>query len=737
MKQKKLLSTLLLLCFTGVLMAQINLRGQVVDKNENPLSNITVHLEKTPYVSYTDAKGVFELKNIPNGNYTMRVGGVTFEVVRRLVSASDQNMHFVLKDAVVNLDQVVITGTGTHHRLKDSPVPVEVFTKRELERSGLTDFNQFLSFSNASINTSSSAIGSSITLNGLRNRHILILVDGQRLYGDMMGDTDLSRIDLSTVKQIEILKGAASSLYGSDAMGGVINIITERPKSPLSAKYFTQYSKYGQLTYRGDVNWRVGKLTSQTSFNRSESEGWQLNEYERILDLDKKVDSLRPTTKLASGKFRTSVFNQQFRFDATDKLSLTAKLNLYKKENPRPYADYDYDFMYTGSTYGLGARYIIKRGAYLTMDVYNDNYDYSRRYNKNIADKKTKKVTHQFNETVLAKRQNYYNANMKGVFTLGEYNKLTSGIDYVREKLTNEESMPEPKQISTTAVYLQDELNINNRFQAVAGLRFVHHESFKNKLLPKFSFMFKPAESINLRASYAAGFRAPDLMELYYEKETSRSISSGNINLKPEYSHYFSLNAEYVTNFITLSGTIYQNNIKNLIDRKQVPLTDKDKELGIPQRLMYDNVSNARIRGAEVSLNSYLGCGLSLGASYAFTDAKSLDTNLPLSKSYRHGATANVNWVKEWSRSRLNLNLVGTYQSERYENSKFGNAPAFQLWNFVSRYAIYAKQGALTVEPGLAVDNIFNYRDTRPFGAYYNTLSPGRTLVASLLVTFK
>lgn len=726
------------------LVAQIHFRGQIVDKMKKPVAGVTVHLEKTPHVSYTNNQGYFELNNIPEGKkYSMRIGGGDYEVIRLQVNESNDNMYFVLKDAVVNLEQVVVTGTGTQHRLKDSPVPIEVFTKRDLDRSGLTDMNAFLSFSSASFNTSSSAMGSSITLNGLRNRHILILIDGQRLYGDVMGDSDLSRIDLSTVKQIEVLKGAASSLYGSDAMGGVINIITEKPKVPISSNFFTQYAKYGQLTYRGNVNLKLGQLSSQSSFSIDESDGWQLNPNERIIELDKKdktkiaVDETKPTSKLASGKFKASVFNQQLRWDATQKLQLSARLNLYKKENPRPYDSYDYDFIYTSSTLGVGARYIIKRGAYLYFDAYNDNYDYSRKYNKEIADKKTKNVTHRFNEIVLAKRQQLYNAHLKGVFDINKYNKLTTGIDVIREKLINDESLPEPKQVGASSLYMQDEVNINNSWQVVAGLRFTYHEKFKDRFLPKLSLMYKPMESINLRASYASGFRAPDLMELYYEKETSKGISAGNVNLKPELSNYFSLNSEYVNRYFTLSVSAYQNDIKNLIERTEVPLTENDKKIGITQRLMYENTSSARVRGVETSLNSYIGSGFSVGGSYAFTDAKNIETGMPLSKSYRHGVTTNLNWVKDWKYSRLNLNLAGTYQSERYEKTLHGNAPAFQLWKFVTRYTIHARQGGLIVEPGFTVDNIFNYRDNRPFGAYYSTLSPGRTLVASILVSFK
>ncbi|MCD8540212.1 MAG: TonB-dependent receptor plug domain-containing protein, partial [Leadbetterella sp.] len=134
------------------------------------------------------------------------------------------------KNAYINLDQVVVTGTGTHHKLKDTPVPIEVMSAADIKKAGITDFQTAMTMLQPSLSFSTNAMGSYLMMNGLSNKYVLILVNGKKLTGDTSNNIDLSQINMNNVKRIEVLKGAASALYGSDAIAGVINIITR--KSP-------------------------------------------------------------------------------------------------------------------------------------------------------------------------------------------------------------------------------------------------------------------------------------------------------------------------------------------------------------------------------------------------------------------------------------------------------------------------------------------------------------------------
>ena len=129
-------------------------------------------------------------------------------------------------DKQVNLEEVVVTGTGTEHTLKDAPVQTEVISAKTLRNFAGKSIEEILGMLTASFDFNEGDMGSKIQMNGLGNSYILILIDGKRIHGDNGGENDLSLIDPQNIEKIEVVKGAASALYGSDAIAGVINIIT-------------------------------------------------------------------------------------------------------------------------------------------------------------------------------------------------------------------------------------------------------------------------------------------------------------------------------------------------------------------------------------------------------------------------------------------------------------------------------------------------------------------------------
>lgn len=134
------------------------------------------------------------------------------------------------KELNVQLDEVVITGTGTEHYLKDAPVQTEVITSKALEQYQARSMEDLLGGLCPSLTFNEGDMGGHLQMNGLNNDYILILINGKRMNGDVGGQSDLNRINIAEIERVEIVKGASSSLYGSDAIAGVINIITKRNK---------------------------------------------------------------------------------------------------------------------------------------------------------------------------------------------------------------------------------------------------------------------------------------------------------------------------------------------------------------------------------------------------------------------------------------------------------------------------------------------------------------------------
>lgn len=722
--RKRLLLTALACCAVSVALAQMTLQGKVVDEEGQPVLCATVRLEKTTIGAVTNDQGEFVFKDVPNGEYVMRTSRMDFETLKQNVSQSDENLLIQLKKSYLNLNEVVVTGTGTYHRLKDTPVPVEVITAKEISNTGALNFEDAL----AALSTSIATKGAyNIVMSGLRNKQVLILVDGKRLAGDVGGDNDLERIDMSNIRRVEIVKGGASSLYGSEAMGGVINIITNTPQNKVDVVSSTRISKYGQFNQNTNVGFKLGKFVSQTTYQRRQTEGWQLSKYE-IKSLSKPTrDTLVETGKQAMAAYKSNTVSQKFVYNLSKRSSIYTKGVYYDKKTDRPYADYVYDMYYKDYNFSLGGDYHFRKHVnYITFDSYYDNYEYYKDYLK-------KSGKFEAGDRDMTKRQRLFNTTIKGVFSLGDNNKLNTGLDFMNEYMKNPESLAESQSAYSIAFYAQDEIKVIERLSLVAGFRLLHHETFKNKFTPKLSAMYA-LDHFNFRASYAAGFRAPNLQELYYDKTSGSMVSQGNIDLKPERSNYFSLNTEYISDLFTASVTGYINNIKDIIDREVQPLTPEDEAGGIKTRYMYNNVSKARTQGIDVAINTFLGSGFSIGLNYSYLDARNRVDNKPLFGSSRHTGTLNGNWNKQWSDYNLNINLNSRLQSKVFYSDM--EARPFQLWNIAIKDSYTGRKG-IVIEHGFGVENIFNFRDEKPFGSKYATTSSGRTVYASLTLKFK
>ena len=718
-------------CFSIPSLAQIALSGKVINaQTGEPIAGANVRLEQTTIGCATNDKGEFSIKNVPNGSYVLRASRLDYTTATQKVSKSDPKIVFKLEDAFINLDQVVVTGTGTHHKLKNSPTPIEVISSTELKKAGITDFPSAMNMLNPSFNFSTNAMGSYMIMNGLGNKYIMILVNGKKLAGDISGNTDLSRIDMSRIKRIEVLKGAASSLYGSEAIAGVINIITDQPKNLLNVSSNTRYAGHNQFTQSANVDVTAGKFGSYTSYQRQQTDGWQLNSTEEVKDKKGNI-TYEPTDKQASNKFFSNTVNQMFTYNPNRNLSLYAQGGFYNKETDRPVTEYTYNMAYQDYNLSVGGKYLLGNSSYISLDLYNDNFESSKNY---IQEDKKNDI--KVGESVLSKRQHYYNANLKGVFKAGQYNKLTVGTEYVGDRLKNPEALSEDKSVYTLSVYGQDEFKWN-KLQAILGLRYVYHEAFKNRVTPKASLMYSLGD-FNFRASYAAGFRAPSLEQLYYNKIKTamgkNTLSIGDPNLKPEKSNYYALNAEYVSGRLTASVSAYTNTIADMINTVEETPNEQQAAEGIDKVNRYVNIDKARVKGVDVSLNSYIGGGFSVAAGYSYADARDTKTHQQLERSIRHTGNITGNWVKSWKDYRLNVNLNGRLQGERFHIS--GNAPKYTLWNLNTLHT-FDNLGAFILEPGVGIENIFNYRDDRPFGVNYATLSPGRTFYVSLSVKFK
>lgn len=723
---RKLLLTACLCCAVNLMFAQLLFRGKVTDSSGKPVADANVWLESTNIGTVTDVNGTFELGDVPDGKYTLRVSSMNYEGTHVLVDKSDENLLISLNNSPLKLNEVVVTGTGTHNRLKNSPVAVDIISQKELQNVSFGSFENTMMSLTPSLSFTPNAMGSYLQLNGLSNRYVVIMVDGKRLAGDVSGNIDLSRINMSNIKRIEILKGAASSLYGSEAMGGVINIITEKPKNRIFFSSDTRCAEWGQFTQALNLDVNTKWIGSSTSYQRNQSHGWQLNpqEYSK--------GKLKDTYKRPVNAYYSDVLNQRFTVNASNALSLYVEGSLFDRQLKRNPKDQSYNLKYEDYSVATGGKYLLRNKSVINLDMFMDNFDHDKIY---IKDSKP----YRNGEKVFVRRQKYYDANLKGTFNAGEQNRLTVGTQYQLNYLNSVTDIADgSRDVYTLSLYAQDEIRLfDHRLQFVPGFRYLYNETFKNRFTPKLAAMFS-LDNFNFRASYAAGYKAPDLKYLYSNKEDmsktgKNTLMLANGKLDPESSNYYSLNVEYFNKFMSVSISGYVNDVKNLIklvDLEQIPAEFEGKYDNVRK---YSNASKVKIKGMDINLNSFLGYGLSLGMGYSFVDSKDFDTYKQLEKISKHTGTVNANWNKKWWIVDSNINFNGRLQSKRYYKADDGRN--INLWNLSTRHRLKSFNG-LSLEPGFGIENIFNFIDDRPYGVNYATLSPGRVVYVSMAIKF-
>lgn len=742
--KKKFLLAAAICCLVGNLCAQVTLSGKVTDKEYGePLVGVNIRVDNSLAGSTTNGKGEFSISNLPEGKHVLSFTYVGFTPLHYTAQGSEKNIRIAMEQSYNNIGQVVVTGTGTHRRMTDSPVPVSVITAKEISNANVSTLEDALVKLSPNISSYTNGMGTTMSLNGINEDYVLILENGKRL----AGEDRYTRINVANIKRIEVLNGAASALYGSDAIGGVINIITDDAKNTINVSSYTHYSSEGRWTEALNADVNAGKLSSYTSYQRLQAGSWWHNHID---------ENGNETGKPTSVGFYSNSVNQRFVFNATDKLSFYVRGTYYDNKTRRPqdatyftkskdkYVEkdaYTYNLKHETYTYGAGMKYMINRTAYIDAEFYSDNFSSDYVYFKKTGD-------YMPGDAVTRKKVNYYNGNVKGIFRVGSRNRVSVGMEYVNEHLNSESDNISFKNMYTMALYAQDEIKLMKNFQAVLGLRYIYNENFKNHATPNVALMYKLG-GLNLRAAYAAGFRTPTLSQLYAtdESKTASRYTVGNPNLKPEKNNFYSLNAEYNYRWLSVSVTGFINDVRDMINYRDLTEEEiasmglSDKHAQFDQIRQRDNIDKAKTRGLSFNATASLGAGFRLSGGYTYLDTKAKQLKddgtykeSPIDKSIRHMGNVNGQWEHSWGFYRLNVNLHGHLQGRRYSQS-YGYAPKYQQWDLNTRHTFNLK--SIILEPGVGIENLFDKIDDRPWNNNFSTLNPGRSVYASLSIRFK
>lgn len=747
--------TTIIVGFSTIANAQeYGIAGKIFEQGTNtPLSGAIVQILEANKKIQSDSNGYFKISPLPKQEYTLKISYIGYqEKTLKLAPNRDKvNLQIHLIPTSYEVSEFVVTGTGTQHNIHRAPVKTEVISGEQLKTYAGRSMEDVLSSLSASITFSSSEMGSGIQLNGLKNDYILILQDGKRMSTSSSGQVDLSRINMNNIDRIEIVKGASSSLYGSDAIGGVINFITKKTKKSFSLSNSTRVGQHEDVLQSTNVGLGNEWIQSNTSFNLKHTHGWRntTQEWHR----NKLIENSVTKTVNRSTNY---TLGQNIAIYPTQKTELSGALSYYEKKTLRPMGEPNWRYsnlFFQVQDYALHFKYKLNNRNFVTLSSSWDKndyyYDYQTREYTDYFDHNGNRIVHYKGDRVLQSSERKWINNAKSVFYIGEKNTLYAGIEHVWEELKAPYRLSSGKQSSYYVdIYAQDEWNITKQLNITAGMRYGIHKGYKNTFTPKISALYKLGD-FNIRATYSQGYKVPTIKELYYQYYSTIMSKFkayyGNRDLKPQSSNYYALSAEYMRPKLKLSTTVYYNEIRNLISLQSTSTSYEDLQLLVEETMHYVNLARAKSFGLDaiIQLKPRKDLNIQLSYSYLKADAQRTDDEtaidymkyVPMNGTSRHNVSFNTSWEKAWKKYQLVLNITGRYQSERFYTSH-GNAKAHQIWRFNTLHHIL-KTKTFKLDVNAGIDNIFDYVDRTPFGHNRATTSPGRNYYISFALNYK
>jgi outer membrane cobalamin receptor len=625
-------------------------------------------------------------------------------------------LHNVYAEETNPVDEEVFISLTREVQLKeDLPTNVTTINNEEIQKTGARNVGEILDFS-TDINVGKyGTLGSinSIILRGALDKQVLLLIDGRPVNDITLGGYDYSKLSVENIERIEIIRGAASSIYGANALAGVINVITkeicfEKPIADVNVSY----GEYGEQIYRLNVAKKIGNLETNFSGSKILSQGFRKNSAYGNDNLDIYA-GLRSDNagmfKLKSGITRYELGlpgkNNTPLEDWNNNIETTAAYPLTKKTGNESYLTLSHEKDLTDK---------IKLTSRLYGSLDSGRYMSPENWSNDLTEKITTGLEIQ--------------GNMPYGLTIGgELRQDTA-------KRTNEFDTPViidfDKKVDWTSIYLQENYSPRDNLNTIIGLRYDQHSYFGGELNPQLTVVWKPQEDWKLSSNIGKSYRAPSFEDLFSPYSSWTAIpgfceagdSQGNPDVKPEMSLSYDIGFEknWKDN-ISSQLTIFRQDIDNLIEWNNI------SDIETWEEWRPSNVLDAYNQGIELELKHSINENLfySFNCTYLESKGKAKTENNYTTLMYRPSNSANLilSYMTPW---KTRVILTGKYVGEQYDDSD----------NFISPYSLLNTRFEQTffnyTKIFISVDNV---TDTRYFTRAGYPL-PGRVIRGGVNVTF-
>lgn len=575
--------------------AQHVVRGRAVSlETQAPIAGVLIRHAATGAQAITGADGRFQLAVADTIAIPLIAEHIGYITVDRVVRGSEVELK--LERRVTEVDALVVTASRRLQKLVDTPVTTELITRREIEETGGTDVASVVLERTGIELEGGHPTGTGAMIQGFDAQRVLILLDGQPLTGRMSGNFDLSRMPASILERIEVVKGPQSTLFGSDALGGVVNLITRKnvPGTAFSAEVTS--GTQGRVDFSGRAQSTFGNLSVLVDGGRrqidltpglaretgSRSETWDLMLKARLPVSDAVTFETSGLLVDESQRWQTG---QLFNF--SDNTQLSGRL---------------------GAEIALGAHRITP--TLFTSDFRHTPGRSTSSDNNVPGDTETQRLT----------ELEVLHSFRAGAFT------FDNGVEARSEMIRSSNVVGETRSLDGVDAYSQLTWALGVA-ELVPGVRMSTSEAWGTHWTPRLALRLRASDAVTLRASVGAAYRAPAFKELYMSflnsGATFQYMVRGNEDLKPESSTNYSLGAELTKPRYYLRAQLFYNDYDDFIETQLI-----GDSAGF-SLYTYGNIANGYTRGGEVEVNTTWR-GARLEAGYSYLEARDRNTDLVL-----------------------------------------------------------------------------------------------------------
>ncbi|MNK13826.1 Colicin I receptor precursor [compost metagenome] len=618
--------------------------GQVSNEQGQTLPGVTIEIEPDKRRSQSDGKGNFAIEKLYPGIYQVYIKSVGYAIHQDTVLINFEKTsrkNFILHPQSHELDEVLVNKSvsdrespGQLIKLDRAAMPVHIIDRQTIERMGSRRLDEVLKEQTGMAIVNNIAGGSrsvGVQMQGFGSEYIMILIDGQPMVGRNNGNFDLSRISVSNIERIEIVKGASSCLFGSDALGGAINIITRygavEPQAQLAFNY-------------GSFNMIDASLDAQTGFANQRGSIQVATNYYR-------TDGFNTNPYLLSGQSSPPYRN----FDSQVRLQYQLQKNTILSSSLR-YGTRTSDMAknWDGSwqaidqqqekdiNYAFTLDHTLRSGLRSTTRYYLSHYNVNQ---SNRWKEQSVGGQLQFSQDIHRFEQQFARTFRDGL-------QLTGGLGAGLEK-ANDQAIEGGNTMSNFFAFVQGDKNVIDKIVLRGGLRYDRTNSYGGKLNPSLGLQYNVHQKLSFKTGIGAGFKAPDYRMRYLvfynpsanymvignevlDKTLSEMQESGAISeifalkdqlsgkLKAEKSTSYNLGANWKPhNNLNVEGGLFYHYIKDQINA--IPIATGT---GISQIYTYQNLPKTVNKGLELNVRWDIGKDLSLTAGYQYLLSKDL-----------------------------------------------------------------------------------------------------------------